>query len=223
MTLRARLLLTAAVTTGTSLLAIPAFAVKEKIPTVEARNVREYIGEKREWSPPETSVPDEGGVVNLANKTGVSHGVEWKGGPETPSCNGSVPVGTSPAASGPSWSGSCTFNKPGTYVFWCTVHGSEMTETITVKAVAPSIKKVTPAKGPAAGGTTVTIVGAHLGEASAVHFGASEAVSFEKVSSTLLTAVSPAEVPGKVQVSVTTPAGTSASTKAHFKYLKPKT
>jgi hypothetical protein len=98
-----------------------------------------------------------------------------------------------------------------------------MTETITVNPVAPSIKKVMPAKGPAAGGTMVTIIGAHLGEASAVHFGAAEAVSFEKISSTQLTAVSPAGAPGKVQVTVTTPAGTTESTKAHFKYLKPKT
>jgi hypothetical protein len=43
-------------------------------------------------------------------------------------------VGTSGASSGTKWSGTCTFVKPGTYTFWCTVHHSEMTETVTVGA-----------------------------------------------------------------------------------------
>jgi plastocyanin len=221
MKLRTRLLLILVVVAGMSLVAMPAFAKKEVTPTVEAANHLEYFGEKHEWLPSEVSVPAEG-AVNLANKTGTNHGVEWKSGPETPSCNGTIPIGNSPAASGSSWSGSCKFNKAGTYVFWCTVHGSEMKETVTVNPVAPSISHVAPGKGPAAGGTTVTITGAHFSEATAVHFGALEATHFEVLSPTSATAVSPEEAPGKVEVTVTTPSGTSVSKKAHFKFLKPK-
>jgi hypothetical protein len=71
------------------------------------------------------------------------HGVEWKSGPNTPSCTSEVPVGTSPAASGTNWSGSCTFTQPGTYVFWCTVHGSSMSETVTVSGGALLIETTT--------------------------------------------------------------------------------
>jgi hypothetical protein len=45
-----------------------------------------------------------------------------------------VPVGTSPLARGANWSGSCTFAKAGVYRFYCTVHGPEMTGTVTVNA-----------------------------------------------------------------------------------------
>jgi hypothetical protein len=74
-------------------------------------------------------------VVTFSNHTAVEHGVEWKSGPAKPGCEegpGKVPVGTTPAASGTNWSGKCTFSQPGTYTFWCTVHGAAMSGTITV-------------------------------------------------------------------------------------------
>jgi hypothetical protein len=78
-----------------------------------------------------------GGVVTFSNPTTVEHGVEWRSGPTKPSCEegaGKVPVGTTPAASAAKWSGTCTFSQPGTYTFYCTVHGPEMTGTVTVSA-----------------------------------------------------------------------------------------
>jgi hypothetical protein len=71
--------------------------------------------------------------VTLSNHTAVEHGVHWVAGPETPACSG-IPVGTTSATKGANWSGTCTFAKPGTYTFYCTVHGPEMTGTITVNA-----------------------------------------------------------------------------------------
>src|SRR6185437_13309566 len=67
-----------------------------------------------------------GGVVTFSNKTAIPHGVDWVGGPAKPACDSSVPVGTTEAASGTEWSGNCTF--------YCTVHGPEMTGTVTVSA-----------------------------------------------------------------------------------------
>jgi hypothetical protein len=68
----------------------------------------------------------------------VNHGVEWVGGPAKPACTSGIPVGTSPAASGTNWSGTCTFTEAGTYTFYCTVHGREMTGTVTVNAAGTS-------------------------------------------------------------------------------------
>jgi hypothetical protein len=85
---------------------------------------------------------------------------------------------------------------------------------------APSVTKVTPAKGPASGGTTVSITGTNFTAASAVRFGSADATSFTVKSSKSIIAVAPAGTPGTVDVSVTSPAGTSPIALAdHFKYL----
>ncbi|HUA74003.1 MAG TPA: IPT/TIG domain-containing protein [Solirubrobacteraceae bacterium] len=79
--------------------------------------------------------------------------------------------------------------------------------------LAPVVASVSPNKGPAAGGTSVTIEGGYLTAATAVHFGTATA-SFTVESGTRITAQSPPGTPGKVDVTVTTPGGTSAVTKA---------
>ncbi len=135
-----------------------------------------------------------------------------------------MPVGTTPAASGTKWSGACTFTQAGTYTFFCTVHGSEMTGTITVNTggTPPTVAKLSPTKGAAGGGTTVTITGANFVGATAVGFGSVGAASFKVNSATSITAVSPAEPAGTVDVRVTTPNGTSAvSSSDHFKFGPP--
>lgn len=73
----------------------------------------------------------------------------------------------------------------------------------------PTVAKVKANKGPAAGGTTVTITGTDLTGASAVSFGSSAASNFTVVSSTTIEAVSPPGTAGPVDVTVTTPSGTS--------------
>ncbi|WP_260867682.1 IPT/TIG domain-containing protein [Streptomyces sp. SAJ15] len=72
----------------------------------------------------------------------------------------------------------------------------------------PTIIAVVPATGPGAGGTTVAILGSGFTGATSVRFGANPATSFIVVSDHLITAVAP---PGSgiVQVTVTTPRGTS--------------
>lgn len=77
-------------------------------------------------------------------------------------------------------------------------------------AAAPTITKLKPASGSAGGGTSVVITGTNLSEATSVKFGSVAAVSFTVSSATSITAVSPEESAGTVDVTVTTPGGTSA-------------
>jgi alpha-tubulin suppressor-like RCC1 family protein len=83
----------------------------------------------------------------------------------------------------------------------------------------PSISGVSPSAGPVAGSTVVTITGENLGEATAVKFGSTSATHFEQISGTTVKATSPAGS-GTVDISVTTPYGTSTAVTAdHFTYL----
>ncbi len=119
---------------GAAVAVLPAVASSETSPTIDAVNEGGGVyGEHHRWSPSQATVT-AGGVVALRNSTAVEHGVEWVGGPAKPTCGSGVPVGSTPAASGKEWSGTCTFAQAGTYTFYCTVHGREMTGTITVNA-----------------------------------------------------------------------------------------
>ncbi|HEY2665905.1 MAG TPA: IPT/TIG domain-containing protein, partial [Actinomycetota bacterium] len=96
-----------------------------------------------------------------------------------------------------------------------TPSGTSITNTsdrYTYQSTQPQVSGVSPPSGPAAGGTTVTISGTNLSGATAVKFGTAAAASFNAMSATQVTAVSP---PGTdqttVDVAVSTPAGTSAT------------
>ena len=72
--------------------------------------------------------------------------------------------------------------------------------------------------GPLSGGTTVAITGTNFSATSAVDFGSAPASAYSFISSTQLSATSPAGT-GTVDITVTTPAGTSATTTAdQFSY-----
>jgi Hypothetical glycosyl hydrolase family 15/IPT/TIG domain len=88
-------------------------------------------------------------------------------------------------------------------------------------AAAPAVSGVSPASGPEAGGTPVTISGANLSGATAVMFAGASALGFTVNSAGSISAVSP---PGRgvADVTVTTGAGPSASSSAdRFTYLAP--
>jgi hypothetical protein len=78
----------------------------------------------------------------------------------------------------------------------------------------PKILPINPTGGPALGGTTVTITGTNLGSASTatVKFGSIVAAIVSDNGSTLVV-TTPAEAAGTVNVTVTTPGGTSAAQK----------
>ncbi|MDR3517445.1 MAG: IPT/TIG domain-containing protein [Azospirillaceae bacterium] len=87
-------------------------------------------------------------------------------------------------------------------------------DQFTYIASAPTVTGVSPATGPVAGGTAVTISGANFTGATAVKFGSASASSFTVVSATSITATSPAGSAGWVDVTVTTAAGTSTTSPA---------
>jgi large repetitive protein len=75
----------------------------------------------------------------------------------------------------------------------------------------PTVTNVSPDSGALAGGNTVTITGAHFVAGAGVQFGSSAASSVTLLSATQLTAIAPPGAAGSVNVTVTTPGGTSAS------------
>ncbi|HUH80996.1 MAG TPA: IPT/TIG domain-containing protein [Solirubrobacteraceae bacterium] len=77
----------------------------------------------------------------------------------------------------------------------------------------PTVEGLTPSSGPASGGTTVRIEGENLAGTSAVCFG-STAASIESVAPNEVVVSAPAHAAEQVDVTVTTPAGTSAASEA---------
>jgi plastocyanin len=117
-----------AVVLGAAVVVLPAVAGSEASPTINAVSEGLYKEQHRFWQPSQATV-GAGGMVTFANNSGtVEHGVVWSGGPTTPTCEAGVPVNKG----GTNWKGSCTFSQAGTYAFYCYVHPTEMTGTITV-------------------------------------------------------------------------------------------
>ncbi|MGH2879167.1 MAG: hypothetical protein ACRDK4_06135 [Solirubrobacteraceae bacterium] len=116
-----------------ALLALPTVAGAANL--VEALNEPGgglYNEERHYWSP-ELVRLSEAGSVTFSNKSAsIPHGVYWTSATH-PVCEegaGKVPVGL--AKSGVSWSGVCSFSKPGAYTYYCTVHGPAMSGSVDV-------------------------------------------------------------------------------------------
>ena len=89
-------------------------------------------------------------------------------------------------------------------------HANEFTYTAVA---APSITGLSPTSGPAAGGTPVTITGTGFTGATQVEFGTIAATNLVVVNGSTITVDSPPGT-GVVDVTVTTPGGTSANSEA---------
>jgi plastocyanin len=207
---RKRYLLLSAVL-GAAFVVVPAIA--ESSPTVNGT-------ESLTWSPHEVTVRPGGAVTFQNTSTTISHGVVWEpGDPSTPACSG-VPVNKGET----NWKGSCSFSNAGTYRYYCFVHGRAMSGIVSVgSSPPPTITSLSPKRGAHTGGTSVTIAGMNFSGATAVRFGSTNAAKFNVNSATSITAATPEEVPGRVDVTVTTPEGTSAlSHKDRFTFKKSK-
>ncbi len=87
---------------------------------------------------------------------------------------------------------------------------------------APAITKAAPKKGPAAGGTALTLTGSGFAGSGEVLFGSTPATSFTVNDPTSITAIAPPGTVGSVDLRVVTPNGTSAvSKKGVYKYENP--
>ena len=86
----------------------------------------------------------------------------------------------------------------------------------------PSIQGLSPNTGPITGGTNVTISGSNFTGATSVLFGSIPATSFHVDSDIQITATSPSHAAGTVDVTITTPYGTSATgSNDRFTYVPP--
>ena len=79
----------------------------------------------------------------------------------------------------------------------------------------PVVTSISPAQGPASGGTAVTVKGRYFTDATAVTFGGKAAASYTVVSDTQITAVTPAGAIGPADVTVTAPGGTVTKSSAY--------
>ena len=85
--------------------------------------------------------------------------------------------------------------------------------TYVAPGQGPTVTGLEPPEGPTTGATYVTVTGKNFIGVTAVDFGTVPASSFTVASKSSLTAVSPAEGPGTVNVTVVTPNGASPSSK----------
>ncbi|MEL7730677.1 cadherin-like beta sandwich domain-containing protein, partial [Citromicrobium bathyomarinum] len=99
-------------------------------------------------------------------------------------------------------------NDPNTPVFTFDMEGSAV-------APVPTAGTISPAEGPAVGGTTVSIAGTGFLTAQSVTFDGTAATSFTVVSDTEIEAVSPAHASGAVDIVVTTAGGTATATNGY--------
>jgi hypothetical protein len=131
-------------------------------------------------------------------------------GPYTSAASGSTKatVSINPAGSLSVTLGSLAFSGP------CTGPPPVQIASASITPAAGFITNVIPSAGPIVGGTTVKLVGSHLGGATSVDFGSTPATSFHVVSPSLIEAVSPAtdlggSTIGVSNITVTTAAGPS--------------
>lgn len=138
MRLRKRYLLAAAVVFGLVAMVLPTVASSVPSP-VTAVDVGIY---SHYWSNPQQTIM-AGDTVKFSNPYSATeppnHGLKFTGGSagESPSCPGIAAVEGPNGSS--NWKIECTFSKPGTYTFICTVHPLEMTGTITVTNGEPAV------------------------------------------------------------------------------------
>ncbi len=113
-----------AVLLGASVAVIPAIASSAGSSTATVNGTESLM-----WSPMEVAITPGGTVTFEDTSTRVPHGVVWTNVPETPSCSG-VPIDEGKT----NWKGKCTFDREGTYEYYCYVHGMHMSGTIFVNA-----------------------------------------------------------------------------------------
>jgi serine/threonine protein kinase len=180
------------------------FTYKASSPPPPARPVVTGISPNSGPAAGGTSVTITG--KNLSSATGVSFG----------GAGGKITADSSTRITATSPSGSGTVN-----ITVTTKGGTSATsnaDKFTYSVAAPIVLEISPSSGPAGGGTSVTITGTNLSNATGVSFGGSGG-RITADSSTQITATSPSGS-GTVDITVTTAGGTSVTTNGdRFTYI----
>lgn len=109
-------------------------------------------------------------------------------------------------------------NRPIDGTIFAATHGAGVYSVVAAAQAAPTVTSITPATGPLAGGTAVTITGTGFQAGATVRFGANAATGVTVVSATSITATSPAGAAGAVGVTVTNPDAQTATLAGAFTY-----
>ncbi|MFE2678963.1 beta strand repeat-containing protein, partial [Streptomyces hygroscopicus] len=111
---------------------------------------------------------------------------------------------------------------PGTVPVYVITVGGVSNRLLYTYAAVPVVTDVSPATGATAGGEPVVLTGTGLSHVTALTIGGVAATSFGSVSDTLLVVVTPPNVPGPADITVTT-AGGSVTVPDGFGYAAPST
>jgi hypothetical protein len=137
--------------------------------------------------------------------------------PTTTAPTTTAPTTTAPTTTAPTTTAPTT-TAPTTTAPTTTAPTTTAPTTTPPASVAPTVTRISPASGPRKGGTLVTITGTNLVNVSGIRFGSNSATQVTCSSPTTCTALSP-RGSDRVNVRVTTPAGTSAASAAtRFRY-----
>jgi iron transport multicopper oxidase len=172
-----------------------------------------------------------GSPIVTSNGTAGGSGVAWITWCPAAGCAEAELRAYNPASSGepePLWTAkvgfASKFSRPdasGGHIYVGNREGAIIAFGVTNGEPAPSVRALSPRRGPAGGGTTIRITGSHFTGATAVSFGSVGATSFSVNSPTSITAVAPAEAAARVDVTVTTPNGPSATSRRdRFRFVK---
>ena len=110
-----------------------------------------------------------------------------------------------------------TFNTPGTYPYYCSLHsfpgGTFMNGSVHVQAAAvPTLTSVLPTSGSSSGGTAVTLTGTNFDSTCTVDFGGAAATGVLAANATTINATTPSHLAGAVTVGVTCGGSTATLT-----------
>ena len=142
-----------------------------------------------------------------------------QGGSWNPTRMPPLPAGSS----GGEWRSVTCLNANQCHLFGTTTHQGLPTVLLGTPT-GPNVRAVSPSTGPVAGGTTVQLLGINFSPGMTVRFGTTIAKSVRVRSSQVAIVTSPAHVAAGVDVTVTTPYGTSViAPVAAFTYLGPTT
>jgi hypothetical protein len=104
------------------------------------------------------------------------------------------------------------------YVNVVTPFGQSANHALFIYKAPPTVTSISPTSGSTAGGTSVVITGTNFVGATAVHFGSVASTHIVVNSATQITATTPAEAAGTVNVTVTAQGGTSTGTAGQFTF-----